>query len=566
MRFIFSVFSILFFSGFLVAQEERITNFDVLLEVHADRSVTVTEKITYANGGARKRGIVRRLPTQRDMKGKSMKMRYDILKVEKDGQKEPYFEESHSGYRILYIGNKNIYLDPGQYSYTIQYQVPDQVGLFEEYDEIYWNAIGTDWDFVIEKASCQVKLPAGASIVQETGYVGGYGKQGKEYEVESFGSDLLYHVTRPLKAEEGFAIAVGFEKGIINPPGLFERFGTLIVIILGFLILLPYYVYTWWKYGVDPPKPASYPIFDSPDGLSAASISYISKESYQNKSFTASIIKLAIKGYMKIEEEEKKGFFTNSKIYHLIKLKNADDSLPVEESRLMEALFSGGRTIAEIDGEYHPYVEKALDSHKNSLKHQHRSFINEGHNARFLVMPILTTIAVGIIAVLILSRSSMSEGINLVTMLAFFPIAIVGIIIYTFLIKKPTTEKLLLQSKIDGFKMYLKMAEKDRLRLLNPPEKTPEVFESALPYAFALGVEHQWTEQFKNILDDAQYRPEWTNSHPVYFGYNFGNSFSSTVNSSALDPAKDGGGGGFSGSGGGGFSGGGGGGGGGGSW
>ena len=269
---------------------------------------------------------------------------------------------------------------------------------------------------------------------------------------------------------------------------------------------------------------------------------------------------------MRIDEEEKKGFFTKSKIYHLIKLREPGDDLPMEEKRLMDALFSGGRDLAEIDGEYHPYVEKAVDRHKNSLKHQHRSFVNEGHNSRFLVMPVLITLAVGGLAIFVLSQSSLSDGINLVTMLAFFPIAIVGIIIYTFLIKKPTTEKLALQSKIDGFQMYLEMAEKDRLRLLNPPEQTPEVFEAALPYAFALGVEHQWTEKFKSILDDAQYRPEWTNSHPVYFGNNFGSSFSSTVNSSSLDPAKDGGGGGFSGSGGGGFSGGGGGGGGVGGW
>ncbi len=99
----------------------------------------------------------------------------------------------------------------------------------------------------------------------------------------------------------------------------------------------------------------------------------------------------------------------------------------------------------------------------------------------------------------------MSDGINLVAMLAFLPIAIAGIVIYTFLIKKPTVEKLSMQSKIEGFRMYLEMAKKDRLRLLNPPDKTPEVFEAALPYAFALGVEHKWTEQFKSILDDALY-------------------------------------------------------------
>jgi uncharacterized membrane protein len=257
---------------------------------------------------------------------------------------------------------------------------------------------------------------------------------------------------------------------------------------------------------------------------------------------------------------------TKSKIYHLIKLKEADDGLPMEEERIMNALFSGGRGVAEIDGEYHPYVEKAMERHQNSLKHQHRSFIREGHNSRLLFVPILTTIVVGVIAVLLMAKSSISEDVNLVSMMAFFPFAIVGIIAYTYLIKKPTPEKLLLQSKIDGFKMYLEMAEKDRLQLLNPPENTPEVFEAALPYAFALGVEHKWTEKFKSILDDAKYQPQWTNSHPIYFGNNFGRSFSSSVNSSALDPAKDGSGGGFSGSGGGGFSGGGGGGGGVGSW
>ena len=569
MRIIFSFFSVLFFTSLLFAQQERIIDFDVLLEVNTDRSVTVTEKITvYAAGDQIKRGITRYLPKEREMeKGQWSQMRYDILNVERDGQKEPYHEESGSGYKILYIGNKNRFLNPGEYTYTIQYKSPNQVGMFEDYDEIYWNAIGTDVQFPVEKATCKIVLPSGASIIQEAAYVGGFGSQGKEYKFESFGSDLLYKATRPLAPKEGFTVAVGFEKGLIEEPGLFEQFGTLIVVILGFLVLLPYYVYTWWKYGVDPPKPAIYPIFESPDDLSAASIGYISKERYSRKNFTASIIKLAIKGYLRIDEEEKKGFFSKSKIYALVKLKEADDSLPVEEERLMNALFSGGRDVAEIDGEYHPYVEKALTRHQNSLKHQHRSFLREGHNSRFLFMPILITIVVGVVAVLLLAKSTLViKGANIATMLAFFPIAIIGIILYTYLIKKPTTEKLSLQSKIDGFKMYLEMAEKERLKLLNPPERTPEVFEEALPYAFALGVEHKWTEQFKKILDEAQYHPQWTNSHPVYFGTNFGNSFSKSVQSSALDPAKDGGGGGFSGSGGGGFSGGGGGGGGVGGW
>ncbi len=61
----------------------------------------------------------------------------------------------------------------------------------------------------------------------------------------------------------------------------------------------------------------------------------------------------------------------------------------------MNALFSGGRDVAEIDGEYHPYVEKAVNSHKSSLKHQHRSFITKGNNSRLLVTPLLLTVGFG---------------------------------------------------------------------------------------------------------------------------------------------------------------------------
>jgi hypothetical protein len=66
--------------------------------------------------------------------------------------------------------------------------------------------------------------------------------------------------------------------------------------------------------------------------------------------------------------------------------------------------------------------------------------------------------------------------------------------------------------KIEGFKRDLSVAEKDRLNLLNPPEKTPQLFEQYLPYALALDVEQEWGKQFAHILDraskdDGSYRP-----------------------------------------------------------
>jgi uncharacterized membrane protein len=118
--------------------------------------------------------------------------------------------------------------------------------------------------------------------------------------------------------------------------------------------------------------------------------------------------------------------------------------------------------------------------------------------------------------------------------------------------------------QIEGFRQYLGVAEEARLEALNPPDKTPELFERLLPYAVALDVENHWARRFAGVLAAAaasNVAPTWySGSHswsdPVGFANNLGADLSDTISSASKTP----------GSGGGGFSGGGGGGGGGGGW
>ena len=548
-------------------QEERILHYDIQIEVQTDRSIDVSESITvYVTGDKIKRGLTRSLPTTRNLKDTKIKMKYDITEVRKNGEIEPFTISRSGGRQTLRIGDKNVFLQPGEYTYLIKYSVPNQTGDFENYDEIYWNAIGHEVSFRVEDASCRIRVPAGAKIIQEVAYVGKYGTEydaeEKAYMVNDEGTFLDYRITRPLAPNEGFTVAVGFEKGYLKEPNLFQKFGTLILAILSILLLAPYYIYTWWKYGQDPPTPASYPIYHSPDQLSAGSINYIRKGGYDAKSFTASVIDLAIKGFLKIEEKEKKGFFSKSKIYDLVKIKEADSSLPSEEKLLLETLFMTSDRY-HLDGEYDPVMEKTSNIHQANLSAQHRSFVREGHNSRFLVIPVLAAIILIGLSVFLFAKNPYAQGVNLIALVVLVPVMILGIAIYAYLIKKPTTAKLELRARIKGFLMYLEMAEKDRLNLLNPPELTPEHFEEALPYAFALGVEHKWSEKFKTILEATKYRPEWNNSsNPTLFVHSFGRDFSSSVSAASTQPQQSGSGG----SGGGGFSGGGGGGGGVGGW
>lgn len=165
----------------------------------------------------------------------------------------------------------------------------------------------------------------------------------------------------------------------------------------------------------------------------------------------------------------------------------------------------------------------------------------------------------------------------------FLLLSVVGvltIICFAWLLYAPTLAGRRVLDEIEGLKMYLQTAEADRLNRMRSPQLTPEVFESFLPYAFALGVENQWSEAFKKMLSQAladpvqqssSYRPGWYNGYLASgllgqqnlldnIGNQFGSQLSTAVTYSSMPPGSS------SGAGGGGFSGGGGGGGGGGGW
>jgi uncharacterized membrane protein len=158
--------------------------------------------------------------------------------------------------------------------------------------------------------------------------------------------------------------------------------------------------------------------------------------------------------------------------------------------------------------------------------------------------------------------------------LATLPIVVAAVnIVFYHLLKAPTSLGRRMLDKIEGFKMFLAATEADRLQRMHPAGRTPELYEKFLPYALALGVEQQWTEQFSDVLSRAAqpdgragYHPRWYSgsnwdgARIGGFAGSMGDSLSGAISSSSSAPGSS------SGGGGGGSSGGGGGGGGGGAW
>jgi uncharacterized membrane protein YgcG len=287
---------------------------------------------------------------------------------------------------------------------------------------------------------------------------------------------------------------------------------------------------------------------------------------YDDKTMTAAVVNLAVKGYLRIDLEEGSagflGFGKDPGTYSLVKTRPSKDAPPmaVGEQELYDGLFRSDQVIV-LENENHGVLGEAKSAHKQSLKDDYKKhyFKTNGLlNVPAIVVVIISTV------IALLAGPSVLVSLTIVAM-------IVTMVVFASVMKRPTIRGRELLDKLLGFKDYLEVAEKDELNLRNPPEITPELFEEYLPFALALDVDQLWAEKFAAVLAAVQptgggtYQPRWYNGSFNTMDLSratgeLSNSLNSAVTTSVTPPGSS------SGGGGGGFSGGGGGGGGGGGW
>lgn len=560
----------------LFSQSERVISFHSDIAVDTSSTITVTESIKiYANGTIFKRGITRTIPTVMvDSSGNKVKLDFKILAVERDGRSSAYHTKKNSSATTIYVGNKDVFLSAGDYTYTITYRMSGQIRFFDTYDELYWNVNGFDWAMPFGEVTSTITLPTGGTILQNACYTGRYGSTSSQCSATSLSEHSIKFTAANLDAGNNLTVAVGFKKGIVNqpppppPPTFFQEFGALILSAFISLALLFYYGYTWLKFGIDPPKPAVIPQWEVPHNMTPASVGMLDKLRYHGDLITGTIINLGVKGYLKIEETTQEYVFGlfKSKSFAIHKVKEDSGLLEGEERALFSKLFSGEQSV-NLDGKYDSKIESAVTAFRDSLKKQHHGLIYQGFNYKFWWLPLLTIIAYVVSFTILVTQYFEGDddgvifGIFLIFNVLFF-------LLYQYLIRKPSIEKLQLKSSIDGFKLYMNAAETQQISHFNPPDLTPDIFEQLLPYAIVLGAEDVWGDKFQKLINssmmDQSYQPTWYAGHVSNFSsfnHTLNSSLSNSISRSATPPSSSG-----SGSGGGGFSGGGGGGGGGGGW
>ncbi|MES9960109.1 MAG: DUF2207 domain-containing protein [Sedimenticola sp.] len=607
---------------------------DIRVEADGSMTVEETIRVR-AEGRQIKRGIYRDFPTDyQDRLGNDYRVGFELIDVLRDGVSEPHHTERIGNGIRIYAGSRDIFLQQGVYTYTFSYRTTRQLGFFDNHDELYWNVTGNGWAFPIDRATARVTLPTAIPTDQVSveAYTGLQGTQGRSYTARvDYDGRALFETTRPLGRNEGLTIVAGWPKGHVHEPDARERLGWLLadnreggIGLVGVIILLGYYLFAWQRVGRDPEAGVIIPIYTPPKGYSPASMRFIRNMGYDKKAFSAALVNMAVAGYITISEDSD-GEFTISKTGN-----NA--TLAAGEGAIASSLFGDGSTSVVLKQKNHAKLGKAIKAHQRSLKRDYEKqyfLTNSGYmlpgylvSVLLLVLCVLNLdsqdqmMVVGFMTlwlsiwsiavfamvkgIIIHWKSVISSGDGLgkavfsslfalpfiageffglgillfegsfILALVLGVVLVINILFYEWM-KAPTLIGRQLLDRVDGFHLFLSVAEEDELKLKHPPEKTPELFERYLPYAIALDAEQPWGEKFTRILASASsgeetYHPRWYNGRSWHHG-NFdsfantmGGAMSSAIASSSTAPGSS------SGSGGGGSSGGGGGGGGGGGW
>ncbi|MDQ3495091.1 MAG: DUF2207 domain-containing protein [Pseudomonadota bacterium] len=559
--------------------QERILAYDSVVEVHADGSIDVVERIhVRAEGSNIRRGIYRDFPTRyRDRRGNRVVVGFEVVEVLRDGRAEPWFTERVGNGIRLNTGNDDFLPVPAEYAYTLRYRTTRQLGFFDAHDELYWNAIGTGWMFAIERGSVEVRLPAPVPMAQLTaeGYTGVQGARGQDFDARIVAPGVArWTLTRALQAQEGLTIVLSFPKSLVTQPTrqqllwwmLRDNRGVLVV-LAGLVVLLVFCVRRWRRIGRDPAPGTIIVRYDPPDGHTPAGLRYMSRMKYDTRCFSADLLISAVDGLVRIRNEP--GLLGSKKNWQLNRRYAKTGEIPTEEQRaLLASLFPHHKGDLTLDQENAATVQTALRRHAAELSDRFQPLYFSRNSASIMTAG---AIAVGALVMAIF----LSGGSAMPVILSLGGAMALVVIIFGILVKAPTVEGRRLMDEIEGLKRYLSVADRDELaRLPGPgaavasPALDAARYERLLPYAVALEVEDAWTRKFTLAVGAAAAAAAASAIHWYQgggsgdlgsFSKAIGSSLSSQIASSSTPPGSSSGGGGGGSSGGGGGGGGGGG-------
>jgi uncharacterized protein (TIGR04222 family) len=497
------------------------------------------------------------------------------------------------------IGLKRIKIgDPdrtisGPHTYDITYTLRGVLNGFPDHDELNLNAIGPGWTVPIQRASVTVEAPA--DITQVACFSGPLRSTLPCTGATSSGAMATF-TQGNIPPGAALTVVVALPKGAVPPPRpiLEERFnlgtafsitpvtagvgGALLVLVL---LVFAFLMYRFGRdrryrgspvdqaFGSDSGAEEYVPVlhhaetpveFVPPDNLRPGQLGTLVDFTANPLDVTATIVDLAVRGYLVIEEIPGEGGFLHKPDWKLIKKKEPDADLKEYERKLLDSLFEGRNEVQLSDLRYTFHSEMQ----------QIQSALIEDAQAQgwFVRLPSATRMQWGCLGVLVLLA-----GAGLMTLLIIFthaallgiPLLVAGILLTfgAYWMPQRTAKGTAVLRRTEGFRRFINESEKERARFA----EQKNLFSEYLPYAIVFGATGKWAAAFAGLDDQPPDTSSWYVSSTPFTFLAFSSAIDgftvSTSGTLTSTPPSTSGSSGFSG---GGFSGGGAGGGGGGSW
>lgn len=551
------LFSVL--SSAATAKSWRITDFQDNITVANDGSAVVAERITLSFVGEW-HGIHRTIPIEYPgPNGTNYQLFLKVLSItDEGGNRLKYDASSSNGARDLKIYLPNA-IDAAR-TVEITYAVRNGTRFFKDYDEFYWNVTGNDWPVPIDHAAVTVQFPAAAAgSLRAQAFTGVYGSKQRDASSTVDGAEANFETSNPLPMRGGLTIDVYIPKDILQEPGaltkLFWFLGGNPIVFLPLVTFAGMFA-LWWYKGRDPdPGMSVAPMYEPPAGISPAEAGTLLDDQIHPRDITSTMVDLAVRGYIKIEETADKILIFTHKdyVFHLLKPREQwGADLAPHERVMLENVFAGGADtyLSSLKNRFYTAVPIIRQDIMAALKTKGIYLLDPESANGYSV--------VAAVAILIPFAILQYEGwANFFNSAVLLVVSLLLSAIVWWLFARVMTAKTVKGARtriaVLGFQEFMNRVDAERLKIM-----PPTTFEKFLPYAMALGVEHHWAQAFAGIVKDP---PQWYVGPGGAYGTGFNPIFfSSSMHSMAGDmhqvfvsaPRASSGGSGFGGGGGGG--------------
>jgi uncharacterized membrane protein YgcG len=450
-----------------------------------------------------------------------------------DGNNLTYTSEELDGFLVVTIRDENFV--HGRVPYSILYTQTNVIVAPSDADgiqEFYWDVNGTGWSqpFGLVSAQVTVSSELSASLTPNSAcYQGGEGEVtpcGTSTSEESAtGARTFTFVATDLAPYATLTFAIGFAPGTFvfpdtslfaHPLGVVFAIVTALMFAL-FISALVMRLVVWRNARGRGIVIAQY---EEPVGMTPVLAATILR--LQSRAIVAALLRLAVDRKIVIRDAipgRKRGGFE-------IQLVSVSD-LGEEDTRVVKAAFGPSMAVDSMFITTTPDTAR-VSRFRKVWKAAKASAIASGLRTRpdralrgwAIAISLVVTVALFVLGGIVLADGFGGGGVALLTYLVNFVLTLTTVLLLATV--EPLT-KLGSETRehLEGLKLFIRLAEADRVAFLQSPEgaqRRPDptkpgemihLYEKVLPYAVLFGFEKKWASELASLYEKESQHPYW---------------------------------------------------------